>query len=190
MLQDFLRPARGARAFRMADEQRQYRWTVALAEQLFNDYAALTPRVDDASTPPFHYLNAFHVAVDETAEAETSVTVFDGQQRLTTTMLILLAVWQGLLPFRDQIAAITCRDVLNRLATCSTQAMTKKFFWICAAAAIFMLVNTKLCLPSCERYAADATTWFRRISPTSAVCFVMFETWLHSSTPSKGTAKE
>jgi hypothetical protein len=116
MLQDFLHPARGARAFRMADEQRQYRWTVALAEQLFNDYAALTPRVDDASTPPFHYLNAFHVAVDETAEAETSVTVFDGQQRLTTTMLILLAVWQGLLPFRDQIAAITCRDVLNRLA--------------------------------------------------------------------------
>jgi hypothetical protein len=116
MLQDFLRPARGARAFRMADEQRQYRWTVALAEQLFNDYAALTPRVDDASTPPFHYLNAFHVAVDETAEAATSVTVFDGQQRLTTTVLIVLAVWQSLLPFKERTAAkTTCRAVLDRL---------------------------------------------------------------------------
>jgi alkylated DNA nucleotide flippase Atl1 len=92
----------GQKQFRIPIWQRQYTWRGGEHEQLWRDvleqYSALSENATERST---HFLGSFVLApVDPMASGVTSFLVIDGQQRLTTLMLVLCAL-------RDVAAAET-----------------------------------------------------------------------------------
>ena len=74
--------------------QRDYSWTDGHCEQLWNDIV----RVGQASTSPGHFVGSVvYIPSGDTAAGFTRWLLIDGQQRLTTVTLLLLALRDHLL---------------------------------------------------------------------------------------------
>ena len=77
-----LMPMRGNNAYIIPEYQRYYSWGEEQIEQLFNDIQ---------QEDPGYYVG--NLLVTNHRDSESTVDVIDGQQRLITLSLFLLAVW-------------------------------------------------------------------------------------------------
>lgn len=85
----------GEKQFRVPIWQRQYTWRKSQHQQLWNDilgqYALLREEISPSAAG--HFLGSFVLSpVDPTASGVQTFLVVDGQQRLTTLMLVLCAL--------------------------------------------------------------------------------------------------
>lgn len=98
------------RTFCLAPEQRHYRWTPILASVLLDDFVALAHQDERQAAKELHYLNSVHVSIEHDV-----VTIYDGQQRVTTTLLVLLSIWNRLLPYSETRNAKKCAKLVRKL---------------------------------------------------------------------------
>ena len=78
--------------------QRQYRWDIGACEQLLTDIRA----VDDSSERHMHFIGSIlsyvtSEAFQSTEEATSELVLIDGQQRITTLMLLVAALHHSVL---------------------------------------------------------------------------------------------
>ena len=86
-----LMPMRGNNAYIIPEYQRYYSWGEEQIEQLFNDIQ---------QEDPGYYVG--NLLVTNHRDSESTVDVIDGQQRLITLSLFLLAVWEHATKFMDE----------------------------------------------------------------------------------------
>ena len=86
-----LMPMRGNNAYIIPEYQRYYSWGEEQIEQLFNDIQ---------QEDPGYYVG--NLLVRNHRDSESTVDVIDGQQRLITLSLFLLAVWEHATKFMDE----------------------------------------------------------------------------------------
>ena len=113
----FVKVINGARQFKIPVFQRDYSWEVEQCEQLWND--VLRAGKGDSGS---HFVGSFVYADDVAGAAFASWLVIDGQQRLTTLMLLLTALrdhiietgWVGDEPTPNQIDAYYLKNLQER----------------------------------------------------------------------------
>ncbi|CAN5748913.1 DUF262 and DUF1524 domain-containing protein [soil metagenome] len=79
--------------------QRHYRWDANACRRLLDDILAVADR-DDGQT---HFIGSI-LATATTASGVTELTLIDGQQRVTTLMLLIAALQHGAKPFSEAAA--------------------------------------------------------------------------------------
>lgn len=80
--------------------QRQYRWDIGGCEQLLSDIRA----VGDSDETRMHFIGSILSAADRTADHEEWVLI-DGQQRITTLMLLVAALFHTVRDCDSELAA-------------------------------------------------------------------------------------
>lgn len=116
---DLLTLIRNAPQFEIPIYQRNYSWTAAQCAQLWQDLL----RAGRADSLPAHFLGSVvYVQGSSTVGQKEPLQVIDGQQRLTTVTLLILALAQhfekhGLDELLDAFSAIKLREfyLINRL---------------------------------------------------------------------------
>lgn len=101
--------------------QRQYRWDIGGCEQLLSDIRAVADRTDDQMHFIGSILSAADVSpADEPGEGAQEWVLIDGQQRITTLMLLVAALFHTI---RDQDPALAgeLERVLVHAATAETK---------------------------------------------------------------------
>ena len=98
----------GTKQFIIPTFQRDYSWTVEQCDQMWSDIVRAGSEADNE-----HFMGAFVYVAGNTAAVFSSWMVIDGQQRLTTLTLLLIALrdhiqeskWKGEEPTPEQIDA-------------------------------------------------------------------------------------
>ena len=80
--------------------QRQYRWDIGGCEQLLSDVRAVA-REDDSHR---HFIGSILSAADD-SDADTDLVLIDGQQRITTLMLLVAALRHAVQDSSPELAA-------------------------------------------------------------------------------------
>ena len=108
----------GVAGYKVPEYQRQYNWNQEHLRRLIADCLNGFHRLSTSSEPEYTFLGSIILATDDRSEPTfdgTSLTVIDGQQRLTSLILMTCALFQGIKEHRGDIAELSAdtQDWLN-----------------------------------------------------------------------------
>lgn len=100
----------GVAGYRIPEYQRQYNWRQEHLRRLLADCLNGFHRLSTSPGPEYTFLGSIILATDDSSEPtfdSTSLIVVDGQQRLTTLILITCALFQRIREHRSDILHLT-----------------------------------------------------------------------------------